>query len=264
LAHPWVATAILEHSQTLSDPVDRFHRTFNVMFTMVFGTLDQALGAAKRLHQRHSRVEGSLPDAVGPFPEGSRRYHANEAAVLAWVHATLIDSALAAHALVLPPLTAEERERYYGETKLLAKLFGLAETSLPFTWADFDSSICAASDSNWLAVGAEARQLANALLGGGALWLPAPGWYHAVTARLLPPRLRAAFGLTYGRKEERLAETAIAWIRRVYPHLPHALRYVGPYQEAEARLSGRRRPALLTRMLNRAWIGQPGMGPMTR
>jgi uncharacterized protein (DUF2236 family) len=131
---------------------------------------------------------------------------------------------------------------------------------LPITWADFDSSMRAAWDSDWLAVGAEARRLASALLGGGALWLPAPGWYHAVTARLLPPRLRAGFGLSYGRKEERLAETAIAWIRRVYPHLPHALRYVGPYQEAEARLSGRRHPTLLTRALNRAWIGQPRMG----
>jgi uncharacterized protein (DUF2236 family) len=261
LAHPWVATAILEHSQTLADPVDRFHRTFNVMFTMVFGTLDQALGAARRLYQRHNRVEGSLPVAAGPFAQGSR-YWANEVSVLAWVHATLIDSALATYALGLTPLTAEERERYYGETKLLAKLFGLPEASLPTTWADFDSSMRAASDSDWLAVGSEARRLADALLSGGALWLPAPGWYRAVTARLLPPRVRTAFGLSYGRKEERVAETALAWIRRVYPHLPHALRYVGPYQEAEARLSGRRHPALLTRMLNRAWIGQSRMGPM--
>ena len=260
LAHPWVATAIVEHSQTLADPVDRFHRTFNVMFTMVFGTLDQALSAARRLHQRHSRVEGSLPKAAGPFAQGSR-YWANEVSVLAWVHATLIDSALAGYTLILPPLTAEESERYYAESKLLGKLFGLAESALPNTWTDFACSMRAASDSDRLAVGAEARRLASALLDGGALWLPAPGWYHAVTARLLPARLRAEFGLAYGRREERMAETAIGWIRRVYPHLPEALRHVGPYQEAKARLSGRRRPDLLTRMLNRAWIGQPRMGP---
>jgi uncharacterized protein (DUF2236 family) len=40
LAHPWVSTGICEHSRTLADPIDRFHRTFNVMFTMVFGSLD--------------------------------------------------------------------------------------------------------------------------------------------------------------------------------------------------------------------------------
>src|SRR5208337_3656057 len=46
LAHPWVATAIAEHSRVLADPIGRFHRTFRVMFTMVFGTLDQALAGA--------------------------------------------------------------------------------------------------------------------------------------------------------------------------------------------------------------------------
>lgn len=46
LAHPWVAAAIVEHSKTVGDPIGRFHRTFAVVFTMVFGTLDQALSAA--------------------------------------------------------------------------------------------------------------------------------------------------------------------------------------------------------------------------
>src|ERR1700690_2871377 len=39
LAHPWVAAAIAEHSKTIDDPIGRFHRTFAVVFTMVFGTL---------------------------------------------------------------------------------------------------------------------------------------------------------------------------------------------------------------------------------
>jgi uncharacterized protein (DUF2236 family) len=45
LAHPWVAAGIAEHSRTLADPIGRFHRTFNTVFTMVFGTRDQALAA---------------------------------------------------------------------------------------------------------------------------------------------------------------------------------------------------------------------------
>jgi len=31
LAHPWVATAITEHSTALSDPIGRFHRTFEIV-----------------------------------------------------------------------------------------------------------------------------------------------------------------------------------------------------------------------------------------
>jgi uncharacterized protein (DUF2236 family) len=63
LAHPWVATAIREHSRVLTDPLDRFHHTFNIMFSMVFGTLDQALSAARRLHRRHTKIQGILPTA---------------------------------------------------------------------------------------------------------------------------------------------------------------------------------------------------------
>src|SRR5262249_15862884 len=39
LAHPWVAAAIEQHSDTFADPVGRFHRTFSAVFSMVFGTL---------------------------------------------------------------------------------------------------------------------------------------------------------------------------------------------------------------------------------
>src|SRR5688500_12044883 len=57
LAHPWVATAIADHSSALSDPIGRFHRTFEIVFTMVFGSLDQALETSRRLHQRHASIQ---------------------------------------------------------------------------------------------------------------------------------------------------------------------------------------------------------------
>src|SRR5438094_6237483 len=54
LAHPWVAAAVEQHSDTFANPVGRFHRTFSTVFTMVFGTLAQSLEAARRLHHRHA------------------------------------------------------------------------------------------------------------------------------------------------------------------------------------------------------------------
>ncbi len=82
LAHPWVAAAIAEHSHTLSDPIGRFHRTFNTVFTMVFGTLDQSLSKAQQLHRRHTQVRGRLPQVAGRFGAGST-YFANEISALA-------------------------------------------------------------------------------------------------------------------------------------------------------------------------------------
>src|SRR5262249_51011460 len=71
LAHPWVAAAISEHSRTSTDPIGRFHRTFGVVFGMVFGSLEQAFAAARRLHRRHAAIQGFLLAAVGPFAAGS-------------------------------------------------------------------------------------------------------------------------------------------------------------------------------------------------
>jgi hypothetical protein len=73
---------------------------------------------------------------------------------------------------------------------------------------------------------------------------------------MLPSHLRQGFGLRYDRAERRLAEDALAWIRRFYPVLAERLRYVGLYQEAMARLSGKVQPDFTTQALNQFWIGQ--------
>ena len=49
LAHPMIAAAIERHSQTFANPIGRFHRTFSIVFTFVFGKLEASLQAARRL-----------------------------------------------------------------------------------------------------------------------------------------------------------------------------------------------------------------------
>jgi len=258
LAHPWIAAAIAEHSQTLADPIGRFHRTFNAMFTMVFGTTEQALAAARRLHRRHAGISGRLTAALGPFAAGSR-YQANDAAALCWVHATLIDTALVAYELVCPPLAAAEREGYWSEAGRFAAFFGIPQETLPHSWAEFSAGNARMWGSDVLTVGEQAREIAGAVLSGAGTWLPMPSWYRALTARLLPARLRDEFGLPYGRREERKTERALAVLRRVYPRLPGRLRHIGPYHEACARLAGVMRPGMITQLSNRLWIGQKSM-----
>jgi uncharacterized protein (DUF2236 family) len=254
LAHPWVAAGIAEHSRTLADSVGRFHRTFEIVFGMVFGTLDGAQAVARRLHRRHAVVRGSMPETVGPFPAGSS-YLANDLAALTWVQATLAETALVAHELVRPPLPEPERERYWAECRLFAALFGVPAGSLPADWAGFVSYNAAMHRSPVLTVSPAAREVAARLLRGGAVWLRVPAWYEALTAHLLPEPVREGFGLRYGPAQRRTAERAVAVARRLYPVLPARVRFVGPYQEATARLAGRR-PGRAVRLLNRAWIGR--------
>ncbi|MCP3397958.1 oxygenase MpaB family protein [Bradyrhizobium sp. CCGB20] len=258
LAHPWVAAAIAEHSRTLADPIGRFHRTFDIVFAMVFGSLDRAQLSSRQLHRRHSMIVGKMPEAVGPFAAGSR-YCANDIPSLRWVHATLVETALMAHDLVLPPLSAEERERYWMESRTYGALFGLTGDDLPADWAGFAVYTAAMAQSETLTVSPAAREIAAQIFGGARPWLRPPRWYRALTARMLPEPIRAGFGFELSERDARSADNALRWIRRVYPKLPDRLRYVGPYQEALARLNGETGPDWMTRCLNRAWIGRPQM-----
>jgi uncharacterized protein (DUF2236 family) len=258
LAHPWVAAAIAEQSPVLADPLGRFHRTFNVMFTMVFGTPDQALAVARRLYRRHAMVVGILPAAIGPFAAGSP-YYANEVSALRWVHATLVETALLAHDLVLPALSDDAREQYWSEARLYAALFGISPDSLAPDWKSFLAYREAMTGSDVLTVSPAARDIAKKIFSGAATRVRPPMWYRALTAQLLPDRLRVAFELPLGDAERRSASRALTWLRRAYPLLPDRLRTVGAYQEARARMNGSNRVPLTTRWLNRLWIGQPSM-----
>jgi uncharacterized protein (DUF2236 family) len=258
LAHPWVAAAIAQHSRSLADPIGRFHRTFSIVFTMVFGTTGQALAAARRLHRRHTGISGTLGEDVGASAAGSP-YCANDVAALRWVHATLTDTALLVYQLVNPALSAGDRERYYADARVFAALFGIPQSALPQNWTDFAGYVDDMFSSDTLVVGSAARSIAAELFSGAGTRRRAPFWYRALTARLLPPRLRDAFGLPYGPSELRSVERALTVFRHVNPWVPARLRYVAPYHEALARLAGHDRPAPLTRVLNRFWIGRSSM-----
>src|SRR5690606_8087505 len=46
IAHPWVTAGIDEHSEVRNDPIERGRRTFVYMYTIIYGSLPQAMNAA--------------------------------------------------------------------------------------------------------------------------------------------------------------------------------------------------------------------------
>lgn len=257
LAHPWVAAALAEHSSVLHRPIARFHNTFRIVFTMVFGSLPQALAAARHLYTLHTRIEGRMPEDLARYRQGSQ-YEANEVGALRWVFATLVESAVMAHDAVLPPLNSVEREQYYAEASMLAGLFGVPHQALPRDWGAFITYTLGMHASDALGVSEGARQMAHGLLDGAGSWIHPPLWYRALTAAWMPPRFREEFGMAFGVREQRSASRALRMLPRIYPRLPGAMRFTGPWQEARARLM-RRRVGPLTRWSNRFWIGQTRM-----
>jgi uncharacterized protein (DUF2236 family) len=255
LAHPWVAAALAEHSTVMNRPVARFHNTFRIVFTMVFGTLAQALAAARHLYALHTRIQGRICEDIGRYPRGSH-YEANEVAALRWVFATLVESAVVGYNAVLPPLGDSDREQYYVESCRLAGLFGIPAEALPENWEAFAAYNRQMHASDALGVTAGARAMAHNLLAGAGSWIHPPRWYRALTAAWMPPRFREEFALPDGSRDRRAAERALRLLPRIYPRLPGGLRFAGPWREAQARLA-RRGPGLLTRYSNRFWIGEP-------
>ena len=255
LAHPWVAAALAEHPTVINRPIARFHNTFRIVFSMIFGSLDQALAAARNLYALHAQIRGELPADVARWKRGSR-YEANEIGALRWVFATLVESAVLACNCVLPSLTMAEREQYYAESRTLASLFGLPAAALPENWEAFAAYNRRMLASDDLGVSDPARVMAHNLLAGAGSWLHPPHWYRALTVEWLPERFRAEFGLDFGAKEQRAAGRAERCLPGICRRLPAFLRFTGPWHEAHARLTGRR-VGLLTRFSNRFWIGQP-------
>ena len=258
LAHPWVAWGIEQHSSTRDDPFGRFQRTFFHIFRMVYGDLDTAFRAARAVHAIHTRIEGQLGAAAGPFAAGSA-YRANQVDALLWVHATLWDTSLVCFESVVRPLGVDEKRAYYEETKRFAYLFGIPDTVLPPTWEDFDRYVHAMLASDVLSVAEPAARMATFLFqplvpGTGAVMRR----YAEITAWLLPERLAAGFGLERDGEAGRLRfEAKLRQLRRVWPHLPRRARYLPAYVEARRRIAGRTGKDPIGEALSRLFVGRP-------
>ena len=235
LAHPFVGHGIDDHSTTRTDPQERFIRTFENIWAMVFGPLDEALESARRVHAVHSRINGVIDEKVGRFAAGTP-YSAADPAALLWVYATLVDSALLVYELMVRRLSLVEKEQYYQGSKRFAHLFGISQDIVPRRWGDFVTYLAQMYASDTVRVGSRARETARFLLTPPhPLLTPAAYWYRAVTARLLPPTIRIQFGLRYGRPERALAWASLPALKQILRILPSQLRHLPVYRRALAR-----------------------------
>lgn len=239
-AHPWVTAGIDEHSIVRYDPLERGRRTFIFISTMVYGSMPQVLAAANQVHGIHNEIKGKLPYRAGAFDKNSE-YRANEVAAMIWVNATLWDTLVRMYEEIEGPLTVEDKNRFYEETKLFAMLFGIPDSALPATWDEFLDY----NETMWLSpqltVTDNARKLKEDLFNQGSIVLAFPLWVQEiVTAANLPPRIRDQYDMEFA-----LWETLnYAWIlpsAKLYNWmLPDGMRMNPVYHEARARLQGKR------------------------
>ena len=234
LAHPMVAHAVDQHSRTRTDVVGRFQRTFRNVFAMVFGDLDDAITAARRVHSVHTRIHGTLPERAGRWEAGAP-YHANELESLRWVHATLIDTTVAVRELIDGPLPVAIKDAYQVELHRFGALFGIPASALPRTWREHEAYMAEMIASRSLAVTPCARELASFLIGSNGAQPVIGRIGELVSHALLPEPLAAQFGLRGAPKRTRLGLGVFA---QVYRHLPRSLVTIPACTEARRRLAG--------------------------
>ena len=195
VAHPAVAAGVRQHSDFSADPFGRLVRTLGAMEAVAFGSPARSARTLRSLEARHRRVQGTTP--------AGRAYSALDPDLTLWVHATLVDTALAVDRRYLGLLSPEERRRFYEESRLMAAAFRIPEDLVP---ADLDSFAGYMADMvGRVEVGPDARAIAAQVLRPplAASWGPAGAVVGAlsgpvirgVTADLLPGRLRSAYGL---------------------------------------------------------------------
>lgn len=238
-AHPFVAHGVDQHSKTKTDPQGRFRRTFANVFAMVFGDLSGATKSARRVHAIHDRITGLITERIGAFDLNSP-YEANKEEALLWVHATLWDTSILVYEHIFGPLPLPVKDRYYEETKLFAYLFGIPDSVLPPNWTEFMEYNQKMWESDVLAVGRPASEIAHFILQAPRPELkPVFAWYKIITAALLPERIRHQFNIGYGRAEKAVFDASLRAIRTVYPKVPERLRYLPAYNEAQRRIEGK-------------------------
>jgi uncharacterized protein (DUF2236 family) len=229
LAHPMVARGVTEHSGFTTERwgrARRLHRTVGAMLALTFGPAEDAAAAAARINAIHDRVHGRLDRAAGGEPAGAP-YSAHDPALLAWVHATLLDSSLHAYRLFVGPLTTAEADCYCAEGSGIEARLGIPAGRLPRTEVALGAYLDEMLASGAIEVTDTARALASEVLAPPVPRVLRPAlWLAALPAvGLLPSAIRSAYGFPWDARRARALALVAAISRRSLPLVPPPLRY---------------------------------------
>jgi uncharacterized protein (DUF2236 family) len=224
IAHPKIAQGVADHSRYREDPLGRGIRTFTAVYSLVFGSRDEAIESAMRVRTVHDHVHGRVTD---PLPPGMDQwYDANDPDLLLWVAATLLDSAIVAYELFIEPMSAAEKEQCYQQAKLFGQLFGIPEQRYPGSWREFQTWWSQMLHSDTLTVTDTACRIYQGLLRGTWFTRLLAPFNYSMAAMLLPEHLADSYGMRRT-VPVRFVFHAMVWTTRVLVRLlPRRLRGV--------------------------------------
>lgn len=116
MLHPAALAGVWDHSDFRRDMHGRLRRTAHFLSGTTFGSTMQALELVARVRSIHDLVTGRLPDG--------NAYSANDPDLLTWVHIAGSWCFLQSFVRYGSHVGVRDRDRYFEETAVIAKLLG--------------------------------------------------------------------------------------------------------------------------------------------
>ncbi|MBC7723830.1 MAG: DUF2236 domain-containing protein [Burkholderiaceae bacterium] len=213
LANPAIGHAVARHSDFVRHPLRRLQHTLTYVYALVYGTPAQVATVREMVNRTHERVRSE----PGEMPA----YDATDAGLQLWVAATLYDTAVTLRHRLVGPLPDADLDAIYADYAVVGTALQVPDGAWPrdrTAFAEYWEAQLAV-----LSVDETVRATGHDLLHPhtGPLWMRAAmPLARVVTAGLLPPALREAYGLAWSPARERrfaLALDTIAALNRVLP-----------------------------------------------
>src|SRR5437870_13585290 len=196
-AHPLVLAGARQTGFYERNPWKRLDRTLRLTYTITFGTRSEAMDVVDTINRVHEHVHGV--DEVTGLP-----YDARDPELLLWVHACLVDSQLLFEQLTVGKLDDQGRERYHREQMTGVELLGLDRNRIPPTVPALRAYVKDVVASGALRVTPETMRVASLIRHPPpeVPWRPVLKRVARWAFGTLPPPLRAAYGVSWGRVDQ--------------------------------------------------------------
>jgi uncharacterized protein (DUF2236 family) len=254
VANPKVAAAVAHHSHFQRRPLSRAWVTVDAALRLVYGDEHTAREAARQIYGVHDHISGHLDGAAGRSlaaesdgaaedgaaedvvaedgaaeAGGDGEYSAHDAALLAWVWATLVDTTETAFTRWVRPFDPGESAAFYDEMRLFARFLGIPDHLLPVDRAAFSCYLEDVIASGELGTTEDCRAMARQVLWFNHRIVPAPlvRVERVLALATLDPRIVDRLDVHPDAADEALGRRLDAWLRTYYRRLPRFPR-IGP------------------------------------
>ncbi len=223
---PKTYSATMSSTRSADRPFQRLARTAKIQEAIFLGTRTEADTVLAEVNRRHRRINGTLTNAAGPHPAGTR-YSALDPELMLWTLAVIADSGRELYETLVGELSEGEREALWQDYRRFGSLLGLDAEHMPASHREFARWWRDKLASSALQPTEDALKVAPLLAFSQPVPLPARGnlaVQNQIIKGTLAPSVREVFHIRWNHADEVAFRSIAAAHRRAHGQLPRRLR----------------------------------------